>query len=156
MKVNNNHLFPPQNIEHCISWGVFLIKLSPRNSLDNSKIALEKHISISFIDFSLIFSLIYDDFQWIYWKITGWNLLISNGNGISTSFFVNKLYFNSPWENFLARTSVNHFFHWVVEISFLQTKRCGNAQFLFIRRCTMHIVYNWLAVIVNSTTHSQM
>ena len=37
----------------------------------------------------------------IYWKITGWNPLISNGNGISTSFCEKKWCFHCPREKIM-------------------------------------------------------
>ena len=65
-------------------------------------IMLKKNIPIIFANFYLVkcgffiyFSLIFDDFLMDYWKITGWNRLIFNVNGISTSFCVKKLYFQT-------------------------------------------------------------
>ena len=78
------------------------------------------------MDFSCIFSLIFDDFSMDLLKNTGWNLLISNGNGISTSFLGKKLYFHCFVKKIMTSAN-NNFFPWVMEISFLHTKGCGNA-----------------------------
>ena len=50
---------------------------------------------VYFVWYSFPWSFIFDDFYWIYWKITGWNSLISKGNGILASLSGKEWYFHS-------------------------------------------------------------
>ena len=86
----------------------------------------------SHIDFSFMFSLIYNIFFMDLLKITGWNLLISNGNGIYLFFCVKKWYFHYPRKKMMTSYLSPYTFPWSEEISFLHTKGCGNAQLPYI------------------------
>ena len=111
------------------------------------------YIPIRFFDFSfckmgiylyfrdflfMYFFLIYKDFLLDLFKITGWNPLISNGNGISTYFSAKKWYISPlpSGKNITQMIFFSNFFSWAVEISFLHTKVCGNAPYNLHLFCT--------------------